>query len=1398
MQQQQYINTERTAYDGTTPIIEQMLPEIANADENTKNTSMRDALAVARGYVTGVRPNGNTTGAALWAELLQRDGLYRHILSRTWGLMHTTTATKAAFFDVYKEQPTARATPPIDTAAKKYGVAPTTLNRLLVWAWAAAGPTDQAKETTSIATARQKHRELAHRTKSFTQPLSDAFLETTWNPTPQAKTAAAAAGTAAAPAGTPPYGGPPKGLAQMMKQHESPQAADADQRGAPPKRTADANGEAATASAADGGGAHAPGPTRHHQERPEGPEQPTPKATLTEGGDPNSHTALPQRADGHNNDGTAATGGADDGSSPSSRRRLNETPDNGISLRHCMKYGTMMGETSVTVDDINDTAQYMIDEFVLIDPSEPMAFMKALSTLVQIEHFAMENDVLMSECKQIAKMPRRQRAVAAGLLMNQIGIQQQMEEEANTRTTTIGGGAHTIGHADADDTRTTIRGGTPRMPHMTADGGGAAAYGTLETDAANAKGMTTTRTSPPQPPLTQGHHGDGTATTGTGTQQRVHFDELNFGDDDDQSPGGETMATLYASATAATRNLQQRQADTQGQQHTFAQHQYPTDTAAVTAVPNPTAQQQTGTPTAAPSAQPNSTRTSLQQTLPLNFYGPDMQAQILAQKQAEQETLQLQQACARNAAAHAAAKAAYEAQVAAQQTAAALRQQAPSAGPPPQAAQPTTTTTTTSLPSRVRALLSGVQPTQAQSILLTMAGAVPENAIPPAILEKMTMDDHAAVVDAFLQQAEATDTSSIPPFGTSAFSHFWSFVTRFQLEAKEKQASSGAKVHADKSTGKLLERSTAEAAHAPTQSAAANVYSSKECVDALKKFVDTKRVGSVDAVLAQVPAAARAVLMAKFDADAGTVLGADGQEAKRGALSIITEVLPQRVKNVIRSSPHSPDLNFPDREKLAKHVTHALYSTHAAPWTFVRTKQGVKLKNWDDWLLYMQHEPERWVNDTANAIDLFANAITAAHGYGAQATGPADTTATADDDTDNSKSLLIGSTNTDAVTYHCNWKWLQPWVEQFHDVATTIKNSQARSNESRVTVKPEFIIGKSNSILRQLVESFVAAIAEGQRYGTPIEYSEMVKQHYHGEGKGLSDSIQRFRNSSNPLMSSLMRDAMAQLFADNGGAELAIRTMTAATAPTHPPAAGNATDGGRRQRQSQHAQHQSPAPAPTPAPTPAPAPAPTPTAPAAPPPQSLLASTPPCPPWMMMQPPPWWGAPPSHAPDANAHQRPAAQLQQEPPHAQQPKAGMLPPNQQPRPPPLPPAQARNPTGTASQGLFEIKAVATTRFHPFAQQYGKFIRDEMTRTYNEDTSPDQTRAKTICRPVITAIRRATGDQNACDKWMTLGRCRMRDCPNTHPEWQREWDGMWLHQNCAELAAFAKVPITWRPS
>jgi hypothetical protein len=97
---QPYINTERLAYDGETPIIVQMLPEIAHAEETVKNSSMRDVLAIARGYVAGVRANGATAGSALWEELLQRDGQCHQTLSRTWGLMHTTEATKEALFGI--------------------------------------------------------------------------------------------------------------------------------------------------------------------------------------------------------------------------------------------------------------------------------------------------------------------------------------------------------------------------------------------------------------------------------------------------------------------------------------------------------------------------------------------------------------------------------------------------------------------------------------------------------------------------------------------------------------------------------------------------------------------------------------------------------------------------------------------------------------------------------------------------------------------------------------------------------------------------------------------------------------------------------------------------------------------------------------------------------------------------------------------------------------------------------------------------------------------------------------------------------------------------------------------------------------------------------------------------
>ena len=107
---------------------------------------------------------------------------------------------------------------------------------------------------------------------------------------------------------------------------------------------------------------------------------------------------------------------------------------------------------------------------------------------------------------------------------------------------------------------------------------------------------------------------------------------------------------------------------------------------------------------------------------------------------------------------------------------------------------------------------------------------------------------------------------------------------------------------------------------------------------ALKQFTGTKRIANVDSVLATVPAAARAILMAKFDTDNGTVLTADGQEAKRGALFLVTEALPRRrAQRVLRANPHCPEMSFTDRENTPKHATQALFSTKAASYLGIRT-----------------------------------------------------------------------------------------------------------------------------------------------------------------------------------------------------------------------------------------------------------------------------------------------------------------------------------------------------------------------------------------------------------------------------------------------------------------------------
>ena len=150
--------------------------------------------------------------------------------------------------------------------------------------------------------------------------------------------------------------------------------------------------------------------------------------------------------------------------------------------------------------------------------------------------------------------------------------------------------------------------------------------------------------------------------------------------------------------------------------------------------------------------------------------------------------------------------------------------------------------------------------------------------------------------------------------------------------------------------------------------------------------------------------------------------------------------------------------------------------------------------------------------------------ITATHGYGAQATGPADADATKDGDDDKSKSPLIGTTHNQMITYEMNWPWLEPWMGAFASLSTTVRNSTVTANERKVVVTPDMIMGATDKILRMLVDAFVEAVANGQRYGVPVDYEKLTKQHYTGEGEGLHASIMRFKTASNPLMHDIMRD----------------------------------------------------------------------------------------------------------------------------------------------------------------------------------------------------------------------------------------------------------------------------------
>ena len=77
----------------------------------------------------------------------------------------------------------------------------------------------------------------------------------------------------------------------------------------------------------------------------------------------------------------------------------------------------------------------------------------------------MTYSMLIRECGQVASMPRTQRAIAAGILMNRVAVEQMVEHGGETaaHSTAIGGGDGIHANPNA---HATIRDSAPHMPQL--------------------------------------------------------------------------------------------------------------------------------------------------------------------------------------------------------------------------------------------------------------------------------------------------------------------------------------------------------------------------------------------------------------------------------------------------------------------------------------------------------------------------------------------------------------------------------------------------------------------------------------------------------------------------------------------------------------------------------------------------------------------------------------------------------------------------------------------------------------------------------------------------------------------------------------------------------------------
>ena len=448
----------------------------------------------------------------------------------------------------------------------------------------------------------------------------------------------------------------------------------------------------------------------------------------------------------------------------------------------------MMGSTSVSKDEIAKTTRKYDPTFEGIDSDDINCMLHATQLLTQIELTAARQSLTMKECEGIAKEhgSQHKRAEAAGKLIHKV----------NQWATADGAALHDGGRRPS------------AMPTLL--GGTIAPTATGRSVHFNGGGTPDDDTTPTDDAITEEGH-------------RMARERREQEAEDWQRRIEEREQQMEAHALELQRQLHDQQVFRHTQQQERQQQQDETDKL----------EQQR--------QQLIKQRKDLEKQQA--EFSRDFQQQLLRQQTAQQHP-QAQPARA-TAVPHGGQP--YQQQYTAQSLPSAFTTQhqthpphssqaaPPPPGPPPQpwgifaAAAPHTSQgapalgatppTAAPLPMRVDALPTGTATHEWAPTLLTMAGAVPGSTIQTNLLRLMSTEDVSYIVEGFLTKAGQTADACRLPAGVKAFQHFWNTASTYTSEREARKDSVSAQNHADKSAGKLLEKSTLEAAHAPTHTA---------------------------------------------------------------------------------------------------------------------------------------------------------------------------------------------------------------------------------------------------------------------------------------------------------------------------------------------------------------------------------------------------------------------------------------------------------------------------------------------------------------------------------------------------------------------------------------------------